>query len=200
MSEPITLDFAARRRGLITIKVPEGSFPIDPNIDVEDMGEALVAEQATHWLIDQVVSARLGDKLPKGKELDDLKRQVREKATAVKDFILYLIRKRTPDAPPLSLKADEVLEIAQALSGNESITREVVDAITALAGSEALADASRSEGGPEGEAAGEDGEQAPLPSSKRSRKRSSTSGSSAGGRRNTGSGSRGGSSKRTSGT
>jgi hypothetical protein len=195
VTEPVTLDFAARRRPRIIIRVPEGDFPIDPNIDVEDMGEALVAEQAAQELIDMVLSARFGElKLDKP---DELKKKARDHAVTIKGFVMHLIRRLTPGAPDLALKADEVLEIARELSGNDSITKEVVDAITSLAGSDALTDASDAggEGGPD--AAGEAGDTAPLPSNKPSPGRSSSSASSKGGRRTTGSGSRGGSSKRT---
>ena len=193
MAEPVTLNFRDRRRPRIVVQLPEGDFPIDPNIDVEDMGEALVAEQAVNGLIDRVLSG-----IAEEEDLEKVKGEVRERAREVKAFVEYLVRKLTPDAPALSLKADEVLEIGRAISGNDSITREVVDAITALAGEAALQEAEAGEDG--GGGAGAGGKEAPLPSKRRSRRPSSSSGGSTSGRRTTGATSRGASSAPTSRT
>lgn len=193
MAQPVTLNFRDRRRPKIMLELVEGDFPIDPNIDVEDMGEALVAEQAVHELIDRVLTG-----IAEEEDLDKVKDEVRAKAQSVKAFIEYLVRKETPGAPSLSLKADEVLEIGRAISGNQSITQEVIEAITALAGDAALKEGAGATSGEE--EASPEGKDAPLASKKRSRKRSSRSAGSTSGRPSTGASSPGASSAPTSKT
>lgn len=175
MAEPVVLDFAARRRPDIVIKLPEGEFPISGDIYVDDMGDLAAAEQL-------VREALVNE--------DENAEQITHAVNEAHDAIMYLIRKRTPEAPDLRLTPAEVLAVIFRVSGNVSALQGVFETISLGALTDAVGDFQAAH-----EPASDEGEQGaesrPLASSKRSRKRSSGSAKGTSGRRTTGKSSRG---------
>lgn len=196
MAEPVTLNFKERRQPLIELDLPEGVFEIDPNLEVEDMGEGAVAEESVKRAYDTLDTLDFRDKVA----VKAAKAEAKTAAMIASDFILYLVKKRQPKAKKLNLTGPETLEVLQVISGNEDgFEGEVLQALTAMIQNSAgditaAAEAAQAETGQEGE------QTAPLPSKKRSRSRSSSSAKRTAGRPDTTSGSPGESSGRTSPT
>jgi hypothetical protein len=194
--QPTSFNFRERRRPLITLQLEEGDFTIDPNFDVEDMGEAAVVEEMTNEVLDTLRATSYDDpgSLERAREI------IPDRLAKGNEFILHLIRRRHPDAPAVKLYGEEILQVLAAIGDGESIETVILDAIRQL----------RSDGiiGPDGTlvespgpgASGGGADEGPLRSTSSSRGRSSGSAKSGAGRRTTSSGSRGGSSKRTSRT
>jgi hypothetical protein len=196
MADPVTLNFKERRRPLIILQLDEGDFEIDPNLEVEDIGEGAVAEEAVNRAFAALAQMDIRDK----QSIKAARSDAKAAAAIAGDFIHYLIKQRQPKAKKPRLGGHEILEIFQVVSGNkDGFSGEVIEALTTLlANTEAelaaAAAAHTTEG--EDEQEGEQGD--PLASKKPSRKRSSRSAGDTSGGRSTGKGSRGASSKRTS--
>ncbi|MDQ5821223.1 MAG: hypothetical protein M3540_07280 [Actinomycetota bacterium] len=201
MAEPVTLNFKERRRPLIILQIDQGDYTIDPNIDVEDMGEALVAEEAVNRAITLSADTDLKD----DDAVEKTKAEIGRLIEVGRDFIQYLVEQRQPDAPALELNGQEILATLEALSGRESVQAEVLTALLEAVGR--LPDLAEQVDALTGDTAdAEDGgDGGPLASKKRSpgsssgsrsrRKRAGT-----GGGRTGGEASPGGSSGRTSRT
>lgn len=174
MGEPVHLDFAARRRPLVEVVFPEGEFTIDPNLYVDDVAELQAIEEAI-------------------KAADDNSDSETQALLDGRRAIMFYIRLRHPEAPEIRMTQDEIVGILAAMSGNSTLTQEVLDTLTA--GIEAKDRAGDEPAGAEAGGAGGD-EDGPLESRTPSRKRSSRSASTDSGRSRTGgASSRGGSSK-----
>jgi hypothetical protein len=204
VTEKVTLNFRERHKPVIVLEFPNRKIELDPNLEVEDMGESCVWEEAR---------AR-GQRLLTLMDLKDpqsvtvAKEVVNDALNLGRDYIGYLVERTKAGQKLPKLTGPEVDKIMDALSpraeSSEPFSEEVLGSIAQwLASGPAGADAN---GEPAVEASGEAGEgepSVPLAPKKRSRSRSSSSRSrsktagSAGGRTG-GSESPGGSSKATS--
>lgn len=179
MTDPVRLDFAARRKPLIEVVFPEGEFTIDPNLYVDDVADLQALEES--------ISKSKADK-----DTDGLTQALVDARRA----IMFYIRLRHPDAPEIAMTDREILNVMTVMSGNESLTQEVLETLTAGAEDDTPPQAAPGGEGAAADTGGEDADAAPLGSPTRSRRRSSRSASTATSRSRTGGEtSRGGSSK-----
>lgn len=169
--EQVVLDFAARRRPDILLKLPEGEFPIPVDPSVGDMGAL--------FQIEHELSTLLPEYLDLDVKTDEGKDKAVELMNRAQDVVQRLIRLRTPDAPDVRMTPDEILDLIIAYVGRTA-SEEVLAAISADhdidAGIDAGIDAAGDGTGGDGVDGEGGGAKTPLARPKRSRKSSSSSG------------------------
>lgn len=173
--EQVVLDFAARRKPDILLRLPEGEFPIPVDPTVADMGALFIVENELTQLLPEYLD--LDVKTDEGKE------KAVELMNRAQDAVRKLVRVRTPDAPDVVMTPDEILDFIIAYVGR-SASEEVLAAISADDDSAA---GGEGDGGAAAEP-GATGEKRAVPKAprKRSPKSSSSSGKRTTGRPSTG--------------